>query len=123
MPELQAMIPERPMDVKLVDVTDVPFDLSIATARTCYSSKGIITPEDVSRTPESRALRDRIARSTLQAGHLTTRQHVHFVFAIDNASRHLPAFASVLQFRTGQPALRGSEAGSFLRATFPETAR
>lgn len=89
MPELQAMIPERPMDVKLVDVTDVPFDLSIATARTCYSSKGIITPEDVSRTPESRALRDRIARSTLQAGHLTTRQHVHFVFAIDNASRHL----------------------------------
>jgi len=76
-------------DVKLVDVTDVPFDLSIATARTCYSSKGIITPEDVSSTPEARALRDKIAKSTLQAGHLTTRQHVHFVFAIDNVSRHL----------------------------------
>lgn len=82
-------LPESLPDVKLVDVTDVPYDLSIATARTCYSSRGIITPEDVSKTPESRALRDRIARSTLQAGHLTTRQHVHFVFAIDNVSRHL----------------------------------
>jgi thymidylate synthase ThyX len=82
-------LPDSLPDVKLVDVTDVPYDLSIATARTCYSSRGIISPEDVSKTPESRALRDRIARSTLQAGHLTTRQHVHFVFAIDNVSRHL----------------------------------
>lgn len=82
-------LPESLPDVKLVDVTDVPYDLSIATARTCYSSRGIISPADVSKTPESRALRDRIARSTLQAGHLTTRQHVHFVFAIDNVSRHL----------------------------------
>ena len=75
--------------VRLVDHTRVPYDLSIATARTCYSSRGIITPEDVSRDEKSRALRDRIARSTLQAGHLTTRQHPHFIFTIERVSRHL----------------------------------
>ena len=75
--------------VRLVDHTRLPYDLSIATARTCYSSKGIITPEDVSRDEKARALRDRIARSTLQAGHLTTRQHPHFVFTIERVSRHL----------------------------------
>lgn len=88
MPAMDTLPDSLPF-VKLVDVTDVPYDLSIATARTCYSSRGIISPEDVSKTPEARALRDRIAKSTLQAGHLTTRQHVHFVFAIDNVSRHL----------------------------------
>ncbi len=75
--------------VRLVDHTQVPYDLSIATARTCYSSKGIVSPEDVSRDEKARALRDRIARSTLQAGHLTTRQHPHFVFTIERVSRHL----------------------------------
>lgn len=75
--------------VRLIDATHHPFDLAIASARTCYSSKGIVYPEDVSATPQAVALRDRIARSTLQAGHLTTRQHPHFIFAIDRVSRHL----------------------------------
>lgn len=75
--------------VRLIDATRAPYDLSIASARTCYSSKGIIYPEDVSATPKARELRDRIARSTLQAGHLTTRQHPHFIFTIENVSRHL----------------------------------
>lgn len=75
--------------VRLIDATRTPYDLSIASARTCYSSKGIIYPEDVSATPKAVELRDRIARSTLQAGHLTTRQHPHFIFTIDNVSRHL----------------------------------
>lgn len=75
--------------VRLVDHTKQPYNLSIAAARTCYSGRGIITPEDVSRDEKARALRDRIAQSTLRAGHLTTRQHVHFVFSIENVSRHL----------------------------------
>lgn len=80
---------ERGPLVRLVDWTEVPYDLSIATARTCYSSKGIITAADVSATEKSRALRDRIAKSTMQAGHLTTRQHPHFIFTIERVSRHL----------------------------------
>ena len=61
--------------------------LFLAAARTCYSSKGIITADDVSKTKRTRELRDRIAESTLLAGHLTTRQHATFVFAMSNLSR------------------------------------
>jgi len=75
--------------VTLIDSTRNPFDVSIASARTCYSSKGIIWPEDVSATAEARSLRDRIARSTLKAGHLTTRQHPQFIFAIEGVSRQM----------------------------------
>lgn len=75
--------------VQLLDATSSPFDVSIASARTCYSSRGLVYPEQVSATEKSRALRDRIAASTLKAGHLTTRQHPQFIFAIDRVSRQL----------------------------------
>ena len=71
--------------VKLVNAFVAPFDNAIATARTCYSSKGIITAEDVAKKPE---LRDRIAKSTYHAGHHTTLQHAHFQFSLENVSRH-----------------------------------
>lgn len=74
--------------VELVGVIAHPYDLAVATARTCYSAKGIVKVEDVSATEKARDLRDRIAESTRAAGHLTTRQHAHFVFAIDKVSRH-----------------------------------
>ncbi len=74
--------------VYLIDYTKNPYDLSIATARTCYSSKGIIFPEEVSNNEKSQQIRDKIAKSTLEAGHLTTRQHPNFIFAIDKISRH-----------------------------------
>jgi thymidylate synthase ThyX len=75
------------IEVKLVGAIDSPYETAVATARTCYSGKGIIYPEDVSKDERSVAMRDRIAHSTLQAGHLTTRQHAHFVFAITGVSR------------------------------------
>ena len=71
--------------VKLVGAFEQPFDNAVATARTCYSSKGIITPEQVARNPESR---DRLARSIFEAGHHTTLQHAHFQFSMENVSRH-----------------------------------
>ncbi|GIX42679.1 MAG: thymidylate synthase [Leptospiraceae bacterium] len=77
----------NPVKVQLIAYTKEPYDLSIASARTCYSSKGIIYPEDVSKDEKAKMLRDKIARSTLEAGHLTTRQHPHFIFAIENISR------------------------------------
>ncbi|MCS7205026.1 MAG: FAD-dependent thymidylate synthase [Leptospiraceae bacterium] len=73
--------------VELIDYTKRPFDLSIATARTCYSSKGIIYPEEISKDESSIVLRDRVAKITLEGGHLTTRQHPQFIFAIKNISR------------------------------------
>jgi thymidylate synthase ThyX len=62
------------------------FDNAVATARTCYAPR-VITPADVRRDEKSRALRDRIARETYQAGHHTTLQHATFQFAIENVTR------------------------------------
>ncbi|GIX07483.1 MAG: hypothetical protein KatS3mg115_1886 [Candidatus Poribacteria bacterium] len=76
-----------PPEVRLIDATERPFETAVAAARTCYSSKGIVLPEEVSRTRRSREVRDRVAASTLAAGHLTTRQHATFIFAIWNVSR------------------------------------
>jgi thymidylate synthase ThyX len=82
-------------DIKLVNAFERPFENAVATARTCYSGKGIIAPEEVSGDgePEERRQkrveqRDRIARSTYEAGHHTTLQHAHFQFAMSNVSRH-----------------------------------
>jgi thymidylate synthase ThyX len=72
--------------VRLVAAFAAPFDNAIATARTCYTSR-VVTPEDVARDEAARALRDRIARSTYEAGHHTTLQHAHFQFTLENVSR------------------------------------
>ncbi len=74
--------------VKLEAIIRDPYDLAVATARTCYSAKGIIRVPEVSANEKAIALRDKISQSTREAGHLTTRQHAHFVFSLDNVSRH-----------------------------------
>lgn len=61
------------------------YDNAVATARTCYSSTGIIKTEDVALKPK---LRDRIAASLYEAGHHTTFQHGYVQFGIENVSRH-----------------------------------
>ncbi|MHB8873210.1 MAG: FAD-dependent thymidylate synthase [Myxococcaceae bacterium] len=62
------------------------FDNAVATARTCYSSR-IVTTSEVAKDAQARALRDRIARETYEAGHHTTLQHATFQFAIEDVSR------------------------------------
>lgn len=73
--------------VELVGTIQNPYELSVASARTCYSGRGVIYPQDISKDEKAIALRDKIASSTLEAGHLTTRQHAHFVFALSGVSR------------------------------------
>lgn len=75
------------IEVKLVGAIQNPYEVAVASARTCYSGKGVIYPEEVSKDEKAIALRDKIASSTLEAGHLTTRQHAHFVFALSGVSR------------------------------------
>lgn len=81
-------------EVRLVNAFERPFDNSVATARTCYSSRGIVTAEEVAGVGEDDAVRakreenrDRLARSIYQAGHHTTLQHASFQFALSNVSR------------------------------------
>ncbi len=69
-------------EVRLTRAFDRPFANFLATARTCYSSKGIIGDVE---------LNDRwsdLARSLYQAGHHTTLQHAQFQFSLSNVSRH-----------------------------------
>ncbi len=61
-----------------------PFENVVAAARTCYSSKGIVTEDQASARPDRR---DALARSIYEAGHHTTFQHAHFQFALENVSR------------------------------------
>ena len=75
------------IEVKLVGAIAQPYEVAVASARTCYSGKGIVYPADVSSNEKMVALRDKIASSTMDAGHLTTRQHAHFVFALSGVSR------------------------------------
>jgi thymidylate synthase ThyX len=75
------------IEVKLVAAVAQPYEVAVASARTCYSGRGVIYPADVSKDERSVELRDRIAASTREAGHLTTRQHAHFVFALSGVSR------------------------------------
>ena len=82
-------------EVKLVNSFARPFDNAMATARTCYSSKGIITAEQVAAldvTDEIKRAkrlkqRDELGASLFQAGHHTVFQHAHFQFALSNVSR------------------------------------
>jgi flavin-dependent thymidylate synthase len=73
----------RPV-VRLTHAFERPFENVVATARTCYSAKGIVTEDQASAKPERR---DALAKSIYEAGHHTTFQHAHFQFAIENVSR------------------------------------
>src|SRR2546425_2666442 len=75
-----------PPRVRLIHAFDRPFENVVATARTCYSAKGIVTEDQASARPERR---DALARSIYAAGHHTTFQHAHFQFALEKVSRQV----------------------------------
>ncbi len=72
----------RPPRVKLVKAFANSFKNVIATARTCYSSKGIIEDESI-EMDRYRTL----ALDIYEAGHHTTFQHATFQFQISDVSR------------------------------------
>lgn len=84
-----------PPQVQLVNSFTRAFDNAVATARTCYSGKGVVTTEQVGadketdpgKKAEKLARRDELASSLYQAGHHTVFQHAHFQFALANISR------------------------------------
>ena len=48
----------------------------------------MVTAADVDKDDRAREIRDRIARSTYEAGHHTTLQHASFQFVLERVSRH-----------------------------------
>ena len=79
---MQSFLSAEPI-VKLDKYFPNPFKNVVATARTCYSSKGVITDEEI----EPERWRD-LTKSLYLAGHHTTFQHGYFQFILDNVSRH-----------------------------------
>ena len=80
--------------VRLVNAFERPLDNAVATARTCYSGKGIVYAEEVGgdllETGEERERRRN--RATSGQVHLRRRaphdlQHAHFQFALEHVSR------------------------------------
>lgn len=68
--------------VKLVAFLDKPFDLAVASARSCYN------PNLVFVDSVTEGHRERIGKSIFEAGHHTPFQHATFTFGFENISRH-----------------------------------
>lgn len=73
-----------PPRVRLTKAFSTPYRNVVATARTCYSAKGIVEDDQVGEPEKFSPL----ARSIYEAGHHTTFQHAHFQFTLENVSRH-----------------------------------
>ncbi len=58
---------------------------AVGSARTCYSGSGPIVLDQ--ETYDRRPLNEEIRKSTLEAGHNTTRQHLYFTFSLEGVSR------------------------------------
>ena len=59
------------------------------SARTCYAP-GLITPLDyITASAKHRLITDSVVKSTREAGHLSTRQHVYYLFALEGVSRNI----------------------------------
>jgi thymidylate synthase ThyX len=74
-----------PPEVRILTMLERPLETAVAAARTCYSSHGLVTADDVAAGSE--ATRDRIARGIYKGGHHTTFQHGYVQFALSNVSR------------------------------------
>ena len=73
------------MKLKILKSYYKPTDIAVGSARSCYVSKGIVSPEDASNWDKKDILLD----SIFKAGHHTTLQHYHFTILIEGISRHL----------------------------------
>jgi thymidylate synthase ThyX len=74
-----------PPQVRILTMLDRPYETAVAAARTCYSSTGVVTADDVASG--SAQTRDRIAQGIYRGGHHTTFQHGYVQFALSNVSR------------------------------------
>ncbi len=81
--------------VRLLAAFPRPLDTAVAAARTCTSASGPVEPRavlggqglDDEAQARARERRDALAHSLYAAGHHTTFQHAHFMFALENVSR------------------------------------
>lgn len=73
------------MDIRLINSFKDPIKNTIAAAKTCYSSKGIVYPDEIEMSERD----NEILNNIYKGGHHTTFQHQYLQFAIDGVSRYL----------------------------------
>jgi len=73
------------MNIKALSSFYLPTDIAVASARSCYFGKSIVTPESIKNWDRKNDL----LYSIFKAGHHTTLMHYHFTFLIENISRLL----------------------------------
>jgi len=69
----------------LTNSENLPSDVVVSSARTCYTPKGIISPEESREWSRKNSLLEDIFKS----GHHTTLQHTYITMMISGISRHL----------------------------------
>ncbi len=99
--------------VRLIKAFATPYRNVVATAKTCYSSKGIIDDSQVGERETFAPL----AQSIYEAGHHTTFQHAHFQFALENVSRQF-----IWSFLHAHPFYNSEQVSQRYVAVKPETA-
>lgn len=98
--------------VRLTKAFATPYRNVVATARTCYSSKGIIDDSQVGDREKFSPL----AQSIYEAGHHTTFQHAHFQFTMENVSRQF-----IWSFLHAHPFYNSEQVSQRYVAVKPET--
>ena len=73
------------MNIKALNSSYLPTDIAVASARSCYFGKSIVTPESIKNWHRKNDL----LSSIFKAGHHTTLMHYHFTFLIGDISRLL----------------------------------
>jgi len=73
------------MKIKALNSFYSPTDIAVASARSCYFGKYIITPKSIKNWDRKNDL----LSSIFKAGHHTTLMHYHFTFLIEDISRLL----------------------------------
>lgn len=56
--------------------------------RTCYSKRFLTPREYLALGDEHRTTTDNVIKNTLESGHLSTRQHVYYLFGLEGVSRY-----------------------------------
>jgi thymidylate synthase ThyX len=93
-PEVERWLKEEwkgyspPPRVTLISASYLPYEEVVASAKTCYSGKGVIYPEEILKKKNEEGEKIfSFSQDLYKAGHHTVFQHSYFTFALENVSR------------------------------------
>lgn len=73
------------MDIIFLNSANSPSSVAVSSARTCYSSKGVVLPD----ASNGWSRKDTLLNGLFNSGHHTTLQHTYITMVLPHISRHL----------------------------------